>query len=485
MKRTFAFILALVMIFAMTACGAKEKEHEIDPDVFFRGMEPVESIDAQQGEDPEKTMVNEEEDSDDTADGAHIYSGTCGEDAQWEFNADTGAMLITGTGEMTNYNIYDRAPWYEYTEQIKTVRIDGVSTVGATAFPDCYNLTELEISDSVELIEDSAFQNCSGLKKMELPDSLIELESSAFSNCDGLTELVIPDHVTTIEDHTFGGCDELTKVKFGKKVDYIGHMAFMNATKLSSIEMPESVAYIGTQAFDFCDSLATVYYGGTEKQWESIKISDHNDDLLNANIQYAPEEDVSEDTEPVPESRVFEPGNYTYTGKCGDNIQWGFKEETGALEIIGTGEMYHCAVDGAPWDSIGLGWRDKIISVYIDYGVTTIGSYAFAMNGNLTSVQMPNSIEIIYTNAFFDCDSLTSIEIPDGVTRLRLNTFAYCDNLASVKIPVSVTKIENQVFNKSDNLKDIYYGGTKGKWIAVEVGKNNDSMGHATVHYEQ
>ncbi len=63
-------------------------------------------------------------------------------------------------------------------------------------------------------------------------------------------------------------------------------MAFYNCTNLSSITIPVSVISIGYNAFNYCTSLTDVYYGGTEDDWNSIKISDYNECLTNATIHY-------------------------------------------------------------------------------------------------------------------------------------------------------------------------------------------------------
>ncbi|MDO5446904.1 MAG: hypothetical protein Q4F34_03900, partial [Prevotellaceae bacterium] len=41
---------------------------------------------------------------------AEVYSGSCGENAQWSLDTETGLLSITGSGDMANYNISSR-PW--------------------------------------------------------------------------------------------------------------------------------------------------------------------------------------------------------------------------------------------------------------------------------------------------------------------------------------------------------------------------------------
>ena len=75
-------------------------------------------------------------------------------------------------------------------------------------------------------------------------------------------EIVIPDNVKTIEDGGFEYC-----------------------SILKTTTLPASLASIGASAFA-STVLETVYYKGTQAQWEALKanISDGNDKLTGAKI---------------------------------------------------------------------------------------------------------------------------------------------------------------------------------------------------------
>lgn len=115
----------------------------------------------------------------------------------------------------------------------------------------------------VTSIGDYAFVYCSGLTKVTIPKSVSSIGVGAFGACSNLTKVIIAEGVTSIKDSAFAGCNSLTEVT-----------------------IPKSVTSIGKMAFYQCEALATVYYGGTQGDWDALKknIGEKNDPLLNANI---------------------------------------------------------------------------------------------------------------------------------------------------------------------------------------------------------
>jgi len=111
-------------------------------------------------------------------------------------------------------------------------------------------------------------------------------------------------------------------------------------------------------------------------------------------------------------------------GMCGDNVTWTLDSE-GTLTISGTGDME---------DSSWYSEREKIKSVVIENGVTSICEAAFYGCENLINVTIPNSITSIGYRAFYDCIGLTSITIPDSVTSIGFSAFYGCDRLRDVYI---------------------------------------------------
>ena len=134
---------------------------------------------------------------------AAIVNGTCGDNLTWTLNTDNRTLIISGTGEMADYD-YGSAPWSDYKFYIKYVTLpDGLTSIGEDAFADCSNLTSITIPNSVTSIGVGAFLYCPGLTSVTIGENVTSIGGSAFARCSGLTEITIPNSVTSIGNAAF------------------------------------------------------------------------------------------------------------------------------------------------------------------------------------------------------------------------------------------------------------------------------------------
>lgn len=116
-------------------------------------------------------------------------------------------------------------------------------------------------------------------------------------------------------------------------------------------------------------------------------------------------------------------------------VSFSFDTQTGTLEVKGRGKMSdYSSLRIPPWDS----YKNKIKSIEIEKGVTSIGN-----------------------NAFTECKYVISITIPDSVEEIGNSSFKGCKRLEEVTIPGSVTKIGNNAFTECIGLKSLTYRGKK------------------------
>ena len=139
------------------------------------------------------------------------------------------------------------------------------------------------------------------------------------------------------------------------------------------------------------------------------------------------------------------------SGTCGDNLTWTLVESTGTLTIRGTGAMNDYKYDERPW----FYYRNDIVKLIIEEGVTSIGNHAFDGCNGLTSITISNSVTSIGEWAFSACSGLTSITIPNSVTSICDDTFYGCRQAKNIILPESLQIIRKLTFSNCSSLTDI------------------------------
>ncbi len=341
-----------------------------------------------------------------------VFQGTCGTNASWSLDTVTGALTISGSGDMTSFSTSNRPGWYEYAASIKTADIaDGITNIGNRAFQDCANLTSVSIPASVTEIKEYAFDGCSNLESLSIPAAVDTIGQYAFRDCAKIQSAVIPDGVTEIKRGTFSGCAALTSVTVPSSVKTFGTGIFTNAA-LVNIS-----CYTNSPAHTYATENSLAY----------------------TLLDEAPE---NPDT---PEETVFQ-------GTCGEGVNWLLDTETGILTISGEGEMEsYSSSSNAPW----YGKRAAIKTAVIESGVTSVGSYAFNECTSLESVSIPATVTRINNYAFRDCTALSSVDMSEGLVDIIQYAFYNCTSLASITLPSTVATIGAGTFNGCSALTSV------------------------------
>lgn len=197
---------------------------------------------------------------------------------------------------------------------------DGIGKIAPCAFSGCTQLEKIKI-EATNDIGEFAFENCVSLKELVLPGSLYKLGEGFVDGCTSLERIVcggnsryycsddygvlyknnfkelirfpqanpeesytMPDTIETIHADAFKDCKNLKNLEIHGEVKTIPSGAFSGACSLETIALPASITTIEQLNFTKMPNLRTVYFKGTESEWNQIEIESGNEDLINANI---------------------------------------------------------------------------------------------------------------------------------------------------------------------------------------------------------
>ena len=174
-----------------------------------------------------------------------------------------------------------------------------ITSIGDSAFVSCTGLTHVEIPESVTSIGGFVFHGCNRLVRINIPEGVTSIREDTFSDCSSLTSIIIPKRVTSIGVYAFSGCTSLTRIVIPKGVIRISNNTFSGCTRLTNIAIPKSVTDIAYLAFDNCPKLKAVYYGGSEADWNNIRVSYGNSALDRAKIHFNSKEEYDTEIRPA------------------------------------------------------------------------------------------------------------------------------------------------------------------------------------------
>lgn len=304
--------------------------------------------------------------------------------ANWDTNGD-GELSYAEASAVTDIGyVFQRKSITSFDE---LQYFTGLTSIGNSAFTNCYNLTSIIIPVGVTSVGNTAFYNCYSMTSLIIPGGMTSIGKEAFFNCSRLTTLSIPASVNSLGEGAFAACSNLTSVIvesgntvydsrdncnaiietasatliFGcqntiipNSVTAIGERAFYSCGKLTSITIPSNVTSIGSMAFASCDGLASITIPNSV-----TSIGDR---------PFASSDNIA--------SIIVENGNTMYDSRDNCNA------------IIKT-------VD----NELIVGCKNTTIPST----VTRIGNYAFFWCHGLTSITIPNGVTSIGDRAFYGC----------------------------------------------------------------------------------
>lgn len=140
-----------------------------------------------------------------------------------------------------------------------------VYKIGDKVFQNCFELTMVDLPNSVRIIGDHAFENCP-LAGIDLPNGLTRIGHYAFANTS-LGKVCLPHSLRTIGAYAFCNKDKekvtsLTDIVLGGNERDIGEGAFAN-TATEELLFPKTLEVIPPKLCENCAKLSTVVVSGS------------------------------------------------------------------------------------------------------------------------------------------------------------------------------------------------------------------------------
>ncbi len=409
------------------------------------------------------------------------------------------------------YDILDdgtaRITKYAGTEDKVTIpsELDGytVSTVGNRAFLSSV-ATEVVVPDTVTCIDACAFRIMRNLTKITIPNSVTSIGIGAFEYCESLSEITLPANLEVLDEKVLNGTafainpenwengilysgtyvvasdkdfSGVCTIKEGTTL--IAERVFENRTKITEIILPQSLKHIGEGSFSRCTQVKSVKIPENIVSIGSIAFADCTA-LESINL---PQNLASIGEIALKNTQLYNnPDNWQDGAFYLDNFLLCTDGQLSGEYKIKEGTRL-IAVDG-------FAGQSELTSIIMPDSVEVIGKSAFAACSALENIRLSENLTEISQDAFYSCNALSNISIPASVTKIGDNAFTGCDSLSYVVIPETVTEIGFCAFGYEHIFDDIHFPGftiygTKGSAAEAYAKENLFKFAEHTEKYRE
>lgn len=297
--------------------------------------------------------------------------------------AGLGIMLSLS---MTSINIFAAEMNWTYNSETKTVSVKGYGMINDASELTKYlkDAKKITVLPGVTKTDKNVFTNLGSIEEVELPDGFLSIGNNSFSLSHNLKKINLPDSLVSIGSEAFMGCASLGNLTIPKNVTEIGVNAFANCSSMTQFSVSEeNNSYVSVDGVIFTKDKKELVMYPPGRHDEEYRIPDGTEVIREKAFSY----NSNLTKVDLPRS-VSEIGNYAfYFCDVLDEIE--FSSESG-LKSIGDYAFYGC----------------KVRSLYIPYGVETVGKDAFKNCDTLTYIDFPGTVTKIGDNALYGVSGL-------------------------------------------------------------------------------
>ena len=366
-----------------------------------------------------------------------------------------------------------------------------IKSLGVYCFYNCKNLSTVNISNNITIIPGGCFECCSSLNKITLSEGIKKIEWLSFANCIHLQQINIPETCEYIAGSSFNKNYNLkniiinpnnnffymenglllsknkdtlfltlpykTELIIPNTVTILENGSISSAEKITSLFIPSQVIKINSS---FPSNIKKIEVDINNKNYKSINnnLYDFNGETL---LKYCTNESIVT----IPEG-VKKINAYAFNGQS--NIKKLNLAES--VEIIENWAITYNNLDlyiGKNLNyitSIGLNGNINVtISSENPNLMTPDGTLILskdtkkliASTKNLSTYNIPNSVEYIAPHSFYSKYNLTEILLPNNIIDIGSCAFQNDGNLRKIIIPNSIKSIGHNTFNNCNNLREI------------------------------
>lgn len=366
----------------------------------------------------------------------------------WEFDIGTGRShrkcAVCGTTEKSKILEFTSIGDGKYSVRAGRTDLSGVIEIPS-------------LDGKVTMIEEDGFKNCAGIKYIVLPNSITTIGNSAFENCYDLERVQIgrESKLTSIGDFAFYNCYSLTQIVLPKSLVYVGLGAFNNkwcaflyegnSTDWKTYAPTVLIPVLTDNLYYYIDNSVSAA-GSSDTYWKYV---DNSPEIVYgaSDVRYFTFTELDDGTYSVKATDVSKLPEYVYIPK----------EYNGkAITKI---------------DEAGFAYNEKVKFYEIPDTIIEIGTRAFAENIRLSKVRFSfgSRLKTIGIAAFEYNEQLATLsspkasigEVPSCVTTMLYNAFYYCEKLTKAVIPPKVTTAHEFVFIGCTSVETIELNNVK------------------------